>query len=80
MTDKSVLVTLRNAEGDDLARTRKAVEKLGLVVETVVPRAGVVAGRIKSSKIPDLEKLDNVLSVREEGVVRLPPLHGRVPQ
>lgn len=80
MTDKNVLLTLRSTEGDDLDRTRQALEELGLRIEKVLPISGVVAGRVESRKIGELLALDNVESVREERDYQLPPFDERVPQ
>lgn len=76
----NVLLTLRSTKGKDLAETREALEMAGMVVEKVLPITKVVTGRVHNDKIVDLENLENVLSVREEGAMQLPPLDSEVPQ
>ncbi|WP_086740484.1 hypothetical protein [Erythrobacter colymbi] len=56
------------------------LETLGIDVERVMKRTGVLGGRRPMRLFPKITALPGVKHAREEHGFQLPPLHGSIPQ
>lgn len=56
------------------------LEALGLDVERVMKRTGVLGGRGPSRLLPKITALPGVKTARAEHGFQLPPMHGSIPQ
>lgn len=74
----SFIVTVRDSRLiDDIVFE---LEALGLNVERVMKRAGVLGVRGATSLLQQIAALPGVKHVRAEHEFQLPPLHGEIPQ
>lgn len=62
------------------AEIASELEAMGLNVERVLARVGVVGGSGPKSLEGEMLHLKGVKGVRAEGAFRLPPMDGRIPQ
>jgi hypothetical protein len=72
----SLVPVVVSVSEDHLERLDEIAERLqahGLRVDQTLTSLGTVTGRIRPSKIVDLEGVDGVASVERERIVQLPP-------
>lgn len=63
-----------------IGRVALKLEALGVDVERVMKRIGIIDGRGPAGLLPKITALSGVKHAREEREFRLPPLHESIPQ
>ncbi|MEW5999837.1 MAG: hypothetical protein ACOY4P_07290 [Pseudomonadota bacterium] len=74
----SFIVTVNDREA--IGSVALKLEALGIDVERVMKRTGVLGGRGPIRLLPKITALPGVKHAREEHGFQLPPLHGSIPQ
>lgn len=74
----SFIVTVHDREA--IASVALKLEALGVDVERVMKRTGVLSGRGPVRLLSKITALPGVKHAREEHGFQLPPLHGSIPQ
>jgi len=74
----SFIVTVHDREA--IAGVALKLEALGVDVEQVMKRTGVLGGRGPVRLLSKISALPGVKHAREEHGFQLPPLHGSIPQ
>jgi hypothetical protein len=74
----SFIVTVHDREA--IASVALKLEALGVDVERVMKRTGVLGGRGPVRLLSKITALPGVKHAREEHGFQLPPLHGSIPQ
>lgn len=74
----SFIVTVNDREA--IGSVALKLEALGIDVERVMKRTGVLGGRGPIKLLPKITALPGVKHAREEHGFQLPPLHGSIPQ
>jgi hypothetical protein len=72
MNKKNVVVTLYEGQEKKLPKVVKALEKMGLEVDSVL-EFGVITGAIDEKKIKTVSKRKEIESIAEDTPVQLPP-------
>lgn len=74
----SFIVTVNDREA--IGSVALKLEALGIDVERVMKRTGVLGGRGPVRLLPKIAALPGVKHARQEHEFQLPPLHGSIPQ
>lgn len=74
----SFIVTVHDREA--IGSVALKLEAMGIDVERVMKRTGVLGGRGPIRLLPKINALPDVKHAREEHRFQLPPLHGSIPQ
>ncbi len=74
----SFIVTVNDREA--IGSVALKLEALGIDVERVMKRTGVLGGRGPTRLLPKITALPGVKHACEEQGFQLPPLHGSIPQ
>jgi hypothetical protein len=65
---------------DAIGKVARKLETLGIAVERVMKRTGVIGGRGPARLLSEITALPGVKHVREEHGFQLPPMHESIPQ
>ncbi len=72
------IVTINDREA--IGKVARKLEAIGMDVERVMKRTGVIGGRGPARLLSAITALPGVKHVREEHGFQLPPMHGSIPQ
>jgi hypothetical protein len=72
------IVTVNDREA--IGKVARKLETLGITVERVMKRTGVIGGKGPHHLLGEITALPGVKDVREEHGFQLPPMHESIPQ